>query len=83
MGRPQVPDRLSGTGADWRTVVLRAVEKYLAVSKPQQIALHGAARQALSEEEGNTLVALSPPANTDIATMQALEFIDQRTQAFT
>ena len=28
-------------------------------------------------------MALSPPANTDIATMQALELVEQRMQAFT
>jgi hypothetical protein len=31
------------------------------------------ARTALGEEEGDTLMALSPPANTDIATRQDVE----------
>ena len=44
----------------------------MAVSEPQRLALHAAARRALGEEEGDTLMALSPPANTDLATMQAL-----------
>jgi hypothetical protein len=45
----------------------------VSVSEPQRLALHRAARAALGEEEGDTLMALSPPANTDMATMQALE----------
>ena len=45
----------------------------MGVSEPQRLALHAAARRALGEEEGDTLMALSPPANTDIATMQALD----------
>ena len=45
----------------------------MAVSEPQRLALHRAARAALGEEEGDTLMALSPPANTDMATKQDLE----------
>ena len=45
----------------------------MAVSEPQRLALHHAARAALGEEEGDTLMALSPPANTDMATKQDLE----------
>ena len=45
----------------------------MSVSEPQRLALHAAARRALGEEEGDTLMALSPPANTDMATMQALD----------
>ena len=45
----------------------------MGVSEPQRLALHAAARRALGEEEGDTLMALSPPANTDMATMQALD----------
>ena len=45
----------------------------MGVSEPQRLALHAAARRALGDEEGDTLMALSPPANTDMATMQALD----------
>ena len=45
----------------------------MAVSEPQRLALHRAAQAALGEEEGDTLMALSPPANTDIATRQDVE----------
>ena len=55
----------------------------MAVSEPRRLALHQAARDALGEEEGDTLMALSPPANTDVATMQALELVEQRLQSFT
>jgi uncharacterized small protein (DUF1192 family) len=48
-------------------------EEYLGVTEPQRLALHAAARAALGEEEGDTLMALSPPANTDIATRQDIE----------
>jgi molybdopterin converting factor small subunit len=50
----------------------------LAVTEPRRLALHAAARAALGEEEGDTLMALTPPANTDIATMQALERVEER-----
>jgi uncharacterized protein involved in exopolysaccharide biosynthesis len=45
----------------------------LSVSEPQRLALHRAARAALGEEEGDTLMALSPPSNTDMATRQDVE----------
>jgi hypothetical protein len=45
----------------------------LSATEPQRLALHAAARAALGPEEGDTLMALTPPANTDIATMQALQ----------
>ena len=51
------------------------------MSEPQRLALHAAARKALGEKEGDTLMALSPPANTDIATMQALEQLEKRFDA--
>ena len=51
------------------------------MSEPQRLALHAAARKALGEEEGDTLMALSPPANTDIATMQALEQLEEQFDA--
>ena len=50
----------------------------MSVSEPQRLALHAAARRALGDEEGDTLMALSPPANTDMATMQALERTEER-----
>ena len=50
----------------------------MAVSEPQRLALHRAARTALGEEEGDTLMALSPPANTDMATKQDLERTEER-----
>jgi hypothetical protein len=45
----------------------------LSVSEPQRLALYRAAQAALGEEEGDTLMALTPPANTDIATRQDVE----------
>ena len=45
-------------------------EEYLAASEPKRLALHADARRALGDEEGDTLMALTPPANTDIATRQ-------------
>jgi hypothetical protein len=48
-------------------------EEYSIVSEPQRLALHRAAQAALGEEEGDTLMALTPPANTDIATRQLAE----------
>jgi DNA repair ATPase RecN len=53
----------------------------VAVSEPERLALHRAARAALGEQEGDTLMALSPPANTDMATMQALERTEERLDA--
>jgi len=50
----------------------------LAVTEPQRLALHAAARATLGAEEGDTLMALTPPANTDIATLQALERTEER-----
>jgi hypothetical protein len=48
-------------------------EEYSSVTEPQRLALHRAAQAALGEEEGDTLMALTPPANTDIATRQDVE----------
>jgi uncharacterized small protein (DUF1192 family) len=45
----------------------------LSVTEPQRLALYRAAQAALGEEEGDTLMALTPPANTDIATRQDIE----------
>ena len=45
----------------------------MGVSEPERIALYQAAQQVLGEKEADTLMSLTPPANTDIATMQALE----------
>ena len=51
------------------------MEEYSAVSEPQRLALHAAARRTLGEEEADTLMALSPPANTDIATRQDIDVL--------
>jgi hypothetical protein len=48
-------------------------EEYSPVSESQRLALHKAARAALGDEEGDALMELSPPANTDIATKQDIE----------
>jgi hypothetical protein len=50
----------------------------LAVTEPQRLALHAAARAALGAEEGDTLMALTPPANTEMATRQDLERVEER-----
>ncbi len=50
----------------------------MGVTEPQRLALHKAAREALGDEEGDTLMALTPPANTEMATMQALERVEER-----
>jgi len=52
--------------------------EHLPVTEPQRLALHEAARAALGDEEGDTLMALAPPANTDIATRQDLERVEER-----
>jgi hypothetical protein len=56
-------------------------EEYSAVTEPQRLALHKAACEALGDEEGDTLMALTPPANTDMATMQALGRTEERLDA--
>jgi hypothetical protein len=56
----------------------RPEEGTIAVTEPQRLALHAAARAALGSEEGDTLMALTPPANTDMATMQALDRVEER-----
>jgi hypothetical protein len=48
----------------------------MAVTEPQRLDLHAAARAALGPEEGDTLMASLPPANTDIATRQDLERVE-------
>ena len=50
----------------------------MSVSESQRLALHRAARAALGEEEGDTLMELSPPANTDMATRQDVERAEER-----
>jgi hypothetical protein len=50
----------------------------LSVSESRRLALHKAARAALGDEEGDTLMELSPPANTDIATRQDIERTEER-----
>ena len=39
----------------------------LDVTEPQRLTLYRAPQAALGEEEGNTLMALTPPSNADIA----------------
>jgi N12 class adenine-specific DNA methylase len=53
----------------------------LGVSESQRLALHKAARAALGEEEGDTLMELTPPSNTDIATRQDVERAEERLRA--
>jgi hypothetical protein len=53
----------------------------MAVTEPQRLALHAAARSALGDAQGDTLMALVPPANTDIATIQALDRLQMVTTA--
>ena len=48
----------------------------MAVTEPQRLDLHAAARAALGPEEADTLMASLPPANTDIATRQDLERVE-------
>ena len=50
----------------------------MAVTGPERLAMHAAARGALGPEEGDTLMASLPPANTDIATRQDVERIVER-----
>jgi hypothetical protein len=50
----------------------------LGATEPQRLALHAAARAALGAEEGDTLMALTPPANTEMATRQDLERVELR-----
>ena len=52
----------------------------MAVTEPQRLDLHAAARTALGPEEGDTLMASLPPANTDIATRQDLERVEASLQ---
>jgi ribosomal protein L29 len=53
----------------------------MAVTEPQRLALHAAARSALGDAQGGPLMALVPPANTDIATIQALDRLQMATTA--
>jgi hypothetical protein len=48
-------------------------EGIMSATEPQRLALHAAARVTLGAEEGDTLMALIPPANTEIATRQDVE----------
>ncbi len=50
----------------------------MSVTEPQRLALHKAARATLGDEEGDTLMALTPPANTEIATRQDLDRVEER-----
>lgn len=51
------------------------------VSESKRLALHRAARSALGEEEGDKLMEVSPPANTEIATRQDVERSEKRLDA--
>ena len=53
----------------------------MSVSESRRLALHKAAKATLGEKEGDTLMELSPPANTEIATMQALQHTEERLSA--
>jgi len=48
-------------------------EEHSAVSEPQRLALRAAAQAALGEHEADTLMAITAPANTDLATRQDVE----------
>ena len=48
-------------------------KEFSSVSESQRLALYRAAQAVLGEEEVNTLMALTPPSNTDIATRQDVE----------
>jgi hypothetical protein len=50
----------------------------LSVSETQRRALQEAARTALGEEEGDTLMALFPAVNTELATRQDVERAQER-----
>ena len=47
-------------------------EEILAASGAERLALHTAARATLGEREGDTLMAITAPADQDIATRQDL-----------
>ncbi len=51
------------------------------MTEPQRLALHKAARATLGDEEGDTLMALTPPSNTDMATRQDLARVEERLEA--
>jgi len=53
----------------------------LSVSESQRLALHKAARATLGEEEGDTLMELSTPANSDLATRRDLEVLGAKLTA--
>jgi len=49
----------------------------MAVTEQARRALHTAARATLGEEEGDTLMAITAPANTDLATRKDLERFEE------
>ena len=53
----------------------------MGVTESQRLALRQAARAALGQEEGNTLMELTPPSNTDIATRQDVEHATETLRA--
>lgn len=50
----------------------------MGATEPERLALHAAARKTLGEQEGDTLMALTPPANTELATAQQLDYVAER-----
>ena len=53
----------------------------MAITEPERLALHAAARGALGPEEGDALMASLPPANTEIATRQDVDAAVQRSES--
>ena len=50
----------------------------MAATEPERLALHAAARATLGEQEGDTLMAITAPADHDIATRQDVERAEER-----
>ena len=63
MRGPGLPSRLPGP----HHCSTPTQEECSGATEAQRLALHRTAQSALSEDERDTLMALSPPSNTDIA----------------
>ena len=50
----------------------------MAATEPERLALHAAARATLGEQEGDTRMAITAPADHDIATRQDVERAEER-----
>ena len=50
----------------------------MATVEPQRLALHASARRTLGDDEGDTLMALLPPANTEIALRSDITHTEER-----